>query len=323
MSAAHAFTTAALAAMLLLAAQGVGAQVAAPQGGPRLQVPAPATGTAPGQPQAGAQAPGEPVEIVARDGIEWDRENLRYIARGAAKVTQGDKTVEGDTLTAFYRQPPGGGTQIYRYTASGAVKLTTPTQKAVADSAVYDVDSGVVVLTGRAMKITTPDQEITARDSLEYWEQKQLAVARGNAVVTTTDGKRIGADTLAAYFDQSAGGGQRSPPGPSPAAGAGASPLPGQGEQKLDRVEAFGNVIVTTPTEIAQGEKAVYNAKTGIALLTGAVKLTRGRNQANGDFLELNLNNGLYKLGCRPGTGSNCVRGLFVPEKQGEGAPRR
>jgi len=95
------------------------------------------------------------------------------------------------------------------------------------------------------------------------------------------------------------------------------------GDQKLDRVEAFGNVIVTTPSEIAQGEKAVYSARTGIALLTGSVKLTRGRNQANGDFLELNLNNGLYKLGCRPGTGSTCVRGLFVPERQGEGSPRR
>ena len=88
-------------------------------------------------------------------------------------------------------------------------------------------------------------------------------------------------------------------------------------------VEAFGNVIVTTPGEIAQGEKGVYNAKTGLALLTGAVKLTRGSSQANGDFLELNLNNGLYKLGCRPGTGSSCVRGLFVPDRQGEGTQRR
>jgi lipopolysaccharide export system protein LptA len=298
MRGAKALAVATLAALLLLAAPAVEAQM-----------------------QLQPQDSGAPIEIVARDGIEWDRENMRYVARGAAKVTQGDKTVEGDTLTAFYRQPPGGGTQIYRYAASGAVKLTTPTQKAVADSAIYDLDSGVVVLTGRSMKITTPDQEITARDSLEYWEQKQLAVARGNAVVTTADGRRIGADTLAAYFDRRAGGETGRPPA-SPTSTA--SPLPGRGgEQTLDRVEAFGNVVVTTPTEVAQGEKAVYNARTGIALLTGTVKLTRGRNQANGDFLELNLSNGLYKLGCRPGTGSSCVRGLFVPEKQGEGAPRR
>ncbi|MBL8699657.1 MAG: hypothetical protein JNK67_14860 [Alphaproteobacteria bacterium] len=310
------------------------AQVAPPPATPPQAAP-PQGAQSPGAPQLPGGADGPPIEIVARDGIEWDRDQQRYIARGAAKVTQGDKTVEADTLTAHYRQPDGGGTQVYRYTAAGAVRISTPTQRAVADNGVYDVDSGVFVLTGKAMKITTPEQEITARDSLEYWEHKRLAVARGKAQVSTTDGKRIAADTLAAYFDTAADApgtkGQRAQKPPVTSAGQPAAAAPGArsgapdlfgSNQKLDRIEAFGGVIVTTPTEIAQGEKAVYNAKTGVALLTGNVKLTRGRNQANGDFLEINLNSGLYKLGCRPGTGSNCVRGLFVPDKQGGGSAR-
>ena len=84
-------------------------------------------------------------------------------------------------------------------------------------------------------------------------------------------------------------------------------------------VTVIGDVV---SFDTLPGSDDVYNAKTGVALLTGNVKLTRGRNQANGDFLEINLNSGLYKLGCRPGTGSNCVRGLFVPEKQGGGSAR-
>ncbi len=154
-------------------------------------------------------------------------------------------------------------------------------------------------------------------------------------MISTSDGKRIGGDTLAAYFDQptdaaaprGARGGAAAPVSTpaSPQRPGARSPLPDAtgAAQNLDRVEAFGNVIVSTPSDIAQGEKAVYNAKTGIALLTGNVKLTRGRNQANGDFLEINLNSGLYKLGCRPGAGSSCVRGLFVPDKKGEGPVRR
>ncbi|MFM8679473.1 MAG: LptA/OstA family protein [Alphaproteobacteria bacterium] len=280
---------------------------------------------------AGAQqsplpAGGPPVEIVARDGIEWDRENMRYVARGAARVTQGDKTIEAETLTAFYRQPEGGGTEIYRYTATGSVRLTTATQRAFADNGVYDVTTGIVVLTGRSMRIVTPEQEITARESIEYWEQKRMAVARGDALVASRDGRRIAGDTLAAYFEDAPPAPAQGQARPAPQQRQqGASPLPGEpgSGQRLDRVEAFGNVIVTTPSEIAQGEKGVYNAKTGLALLTGAVKLTRGSSQANGDFLELNLNNGLYKLGCRPGTGSSCVRGLFVPDRQGEGTQRR
>ncbi|MBM3478604.1 MAG: hypothetical protein FJX69_05220 [Alphaproteobacteria bacterium] len=280
------------------------------------------------QAPAGAQSPlpggGPPIEIVARDGIEWDRENMRYIARGAARVTQGEKTIEAETLTAFYRQPEGGGTEIYRYTATGSVRLTTATQRAFADNGVYDVSSGIVVLTGRSMRIVTPEQEITARESIEYWELKRMAVARGDALVASRDGRRIAGDTLAAYFEDAPAQGQARP-APQQQRQPGAAALPGEpgSGQRLDRVEAFGNVIVTTPGEIAQGEKGVYNAKTGLALLTGAVKLTRGSSQANGDFLELNLNNGLYKLGCRPGTGSSCVRGLFVPDRQGEGTQRR
>jgi lipopolysaccharide export system protein LptA len=291
------------------------------------------TAIAPGTTTGAGGAGGTPVEIVARNGIEWHRDEMRYVARGQAKVTQGDKTVEAETLTAYYRQPQTGGSQIYRYTADGNVKLSTTTQRVVGDRGVYDVDSGVMVLTGKALKLTTPEQEVTARDSLEYWENKRLAVARGNALVASSDGRRIRGDTLAAYFDEAAAApgarqGARSGAAPTPpAASAARAPNPlldvGDGSQKLDRVEAFGNVLVSTPTDIAQGDNAVYNAKTGVAQLTGNVKLTRGQNQANGDFLEINLNTGIYRLGCKPGTGSSCVRGLFVPDKQPEGGSRR
>lgn len=276
---------------------------------------------APAQQAPAGGGDGTPVEIMARDGIEWDRENMRYVARGDARVSQGDKTIEADTLTAFYRQGPSGNSEIFRYTASGNVRISTAGHRAVADAGVYDLDSRIVTLTGKALKISTATQQITARDSLEYWEAKDMAVARGNALVVTADGRRIGADTLAAYFDSTQPQARRNPaaarqrpPAPAPA---------GTGDRRLERVEAFGNTVVTTATEVAQGEKGRYNATTGIAVLTGNVKLTRGRNQASGDILELNLNNGLYKLSCRPGTGTSCVRGLFVPEKRSEGQPRQ
>ena len=59
-------------------------------------------------------------------------------------------------------------------------------------------------MTGRNLKLTTPQDVLTARDSLEYWAQKHMAVARGNAVVLTNDGKRVAADTLVAYTTDAA-----------------------------------------------------------------------------------------------------------------------
>ncbi len=275
----------------------------------------------------GRGAGGQPVEILARDGIEWHRELQRYIARGEARATQGTTVVEADVLTAFYRERPEGGTEIFRYEAEGNVRITTPSQKATGGRAVYDVDSGVLVMTGRRLRFTTPNETVTSRESLEYWEQKRLAVARGDAVVVSED-KRMRADTIAAYFVDAA-------TSPAPAAvvrpgqrgAATARPQPaapredGGERNRLQRVEGFGNVQVSTPEEIAHGERGVYNADTGIATLVGSVRVTRGDNQLNGDYAEVDLNTGISRLFTRPQAGGDGrVRGLFVPEDKNQPA---
>ena len=71
------------------------------------------------------------------------------------------------------------------------MQIFTPTDQVQGDRAVYDIDQAVLVLTGHALKLTTPNDVLTARDDLEYWSQKHMAVARGNAVVVTNDGRRI------------------------------------------------------------------------------------------------------------------------------------
>ncbi|MBI3452104.1 MAG: hypothetical protein HY057_04595 [Rhodospirillales bacterium] len=122
---------------------------------------------------------GQLIEIVAKDGIEWQRETRRYIARGEARATQGDTSIFADMLIAYYREKPEGGTEIFRYEAKGNTRIATPTQTAIGDDGVYDIDAAVIVLTGRNLKLTTPNETITARDSLEYWEARRMAVARG------------------------------------------------------------------------------------------------------------------------------------------------
>ncbi|MCA0448826.1 MAG: LptA/OstA family protein, partial [Proteobacteria bacterium] len=94
--------------------------------------------------------------------------------------------------------------------------------------------------------------------------------------------------------------------------------------QRLKRVESFGNVHVSTPTEIARGDRGVYNMETSIAQLAGNVRLTRGDNQLAGDFAEVNNNTGISRLLSRPAAesgGDGRVRGLFTPQQQTQQAP--
>ena len=67
------------------------------------------------------------------------------------------------------------------------------------DHAVYDLAQHIVVLTGKALKLVTTAEVITARDSLEYFEDSQTGVARGDAVAIRGDDK-LTADVIAAKF---------------------------------------------------------------------------------------------------------------------------
>ncbi len=274
--------------------------------------------------QALDMSEGGPVEVTASEGLELRQNEQMVIARGNARAVRGDVTVTADRLVARYRRKAGaaavaapaapgpvaadtGNNEIYRLEAEGNVRIFTASDIAVADKAVYDIDQAVLLLTGAALKLTTPQQVLTARDSMEYWSAKHMAVGRGLATVTTADGRRVSGDTLVGYTtppDQ--------PAAPRPAAAAparpGADPLMTSG--KLQRVEGFGNVEVRTATEIIRAARGVYVPDTGIARLAGTVRLTRGQNQLNGDEAVVNMRTGISTLSNKPGAR---VQGLVVP----------
>jgi lipopolysaccharide export system protein LptA len=260
---------------------------------------------------------GGPIDITAEDGIEWRQDQRVIVARGGARAMRDGITVNASRLIARYRggegeAPSAGTSQIWRIEAEGAVRITTAAETAVAERAVFDMDQAVLVLSGGAPGLTTAQSRITARDSLEYWTQRRMAVARGNALVVMADGRRLTADTLVAYM----------PPEnarPTPAARPANAP-PGQGQ--VDRVELFGNVEIRTADEVVRGDRGVYSAETGMARLLGNVRITRGQNQVNGQEALVNMNTGVATL---VGGGTQRVQGLITPGTQApatQGSPR-
>ncbi|MCW3474847.1 LptA/OstA family protein [Limobrevibacterium gyesilva] len=274
---------------------------------------------------------GGPVEVTASGGFEWRDQEQKVIATGDARAVRGNVTVVADRLIALYRkkaagspapaqaQPAGatetdtGGSEVYRLEAEGNVRIYSPTDEAQGDKAVYDIDQAVLVLTGRNLKLTTPQQVLTARDSMEYWSQQHMAVGRGNAVVVTTDGRRVSADTLVGYTTPPETSAGQEPARPVAAkandAKAGqADPLTASG--KLQRVEAFGNVEVRTQTDTVRGDRGVYVPDTGMARIIGHVRITHGQNQLNGPAADVNMKTGIAHMISDPG---QRVQGLIMP----------
>jgi lipopolysaccharide export system protein LptA len=262
-----------------------------------LLAPAPA----PAQGITGLTGGDEPLEINADQGIEWRRNEQTYVARGNASAARGKITVFADALIAHYTPLPGGGSEIDRIDAEGNVRIVSPTETVYGDRGVYDVVNGVLVLVGRDLRLVGVRDVLTARDSLEYWEKRQVAVARGEAEAVRED-KRIKADVLTAYFE--------------PAANK---------DLQITKVDAFGNVRVKTATELARGDRGVYYVQREFATLTGAVKITREENQLNGEYAEVDMATGVSRLlAAPPGTvATTRVQGLIVPKRKPTEEPKQ
>jgi lipopolysaccharide export system protein LptA len=254
-----------------------------------------------------------PLDIEAEQGIEWQQNNNVYIARGNARASRGNATVYADTLIAHYRPAApdrakqagnggltGGSTDIYRVEAEGNVRLTTDTQTVYGDRAVYDLDSATAVVTGKNLKLVTPKDTVTARDSLEWYDNTLIAVARGEAVAMR-EAKRLAGDVLTAQVVK-----------------------PADGPSRISRIDAQGHVVVTTINEIARGATGVYNADTGIASLAGGVTITRGDNELRGQYGVVDLNNNVSRLlSAPPGDLSprTPVQGLIIPRSKAPPTP--
>ena len=301
----------------------------------------------PAQAQAIDLSHGGQITVTALGGFDWDQRAQIVTAYRSAQAVRGGVTVTADRLRAYYRKkaaPPGaaakpapvaskpgagpggddtGANEIYRLEAIGHVHIFTATDQAFGDHAIYDIDQAVLVMTGHDLHLTTPTQLLTARDVMEYWSQTRMSVGRGDATVTTNDGRRIRADVLVGYSAPNTpapGGAQAKPAAGQPGTGKPSTPAdPIQSSGKLKLVNAFGHVVVRTQTETVTGDRGVYVPDTGIARIVGNVHITRGQNQLNGAAAIVNMHTGLATMTEDPGS---LVRGLIVPnDNNAPGSP--
>lgn len=284
----------------------------------------------------GGNKNGSPIVIEADSGIEWQQNAQVYIARGHAVAKRGDTELRADTLKAFYRRVKGAQkngapregaanagsqgliagseTQIYRVDADGHVVMKGPGRTVIGDHAVYDVDRGIAVITGKHLRFITPNEVVTAKKSLEWYDQKGIAVARGDAIAVHRD-RRIRADVLTAYLVK-AGKGAKKPRAPKK--GAKTLLAGGEGGEKVARIDAVGHVVVTTPTEVSRGDYGVYDARKGIVTLLHHVSITRGQDTVRGQYAVVDLNRNISRIMSlrRHGRGKRSqVEALFVPSR--------
>jgi lipopolysaccharide export system protein LptA len=251
------------------------------------------------------------IEVTADHDLELLQQDHAYVARGNAVAKRGAVTLMGDTLVAYYRPvvTPGApakpaaatpakpgqsaqsgmdtsNTEIWRIVADGNVHLLSNDKDAWGDHAEYDKDKSVFVLTGKALKGSDLLQVVTARDSLEYWDDMKLAVARGNALIVKVNGNTLAGDVVAGHFVKN-----------------------DKGEDELKTISAKGHVVVTTLSDVVHGDEGTYDADNDRTVLFGNVKATRGDSEIEGQSAAVDMKSGISQV--FPGPGQQ-VTGVFV-----------
>lgn len=155
-------------------------------------------------------------------------------------------------------------------------------------------------------------------DSLEVHQTEQRAVFVGNVVATQGESV-LHSDKLIVFYDNAevgAAGTAKAPdaaaaaPAAAPAAGA----APAQASA-IKRLEATGNVVVTSTDQKATGATGVFDMASDTATLTGDVVLTQGQNVVRGKQLVVDMKTGIAKV--LGGTSA-----LFVPNKADAATPK-
>jgi lipopolysaccharide export system protein LptA len=142
--------------------------------------------------------------------------------------------------------------------------------------------------------------EITA-DTLEVLRNEQIATFTGNVDAVQGD-MVLSADLLRVHYGDD---------------GVDAPGL--AGANSIRRIEAEGNVFLSSPRETAEGDAGVYDVASNQVTLEGEVVLTRAENVVRGQRLEIDLVSGRSRVlaavaSTEGGTAPQRVRALFTPE---------
>jgi len=91
--------------------------------------------------------------LTATQQLEYWEAKKFAVARGNAVATRDKKQVRADVLVAHFNQDSRGKSQVYRIDAYDNVRVKTPSETAVGDRGIYNVETGVAVLTGNVTMV--------------------------------------------------------------------------------------------------------------------------------------------------------------------------
>ena len=140
--------------------------------------------------------------------------------------------------------------------------------------------------------------------SLEVQDRQKVATFRGKVHVKQGD-TELRCNTLTVFYEEEG------------TTGGARTGMPSTESQRIRRLEAKGNVIVTQKEQTATGDTGDFDMRKNLITLHGNVVVSQGRNVLRGDRLTVDMTTAVSHLESTRGR----VQGLFQPSAREDAAP--
>ena len=112
---------------------------------------------------------GQPVEIYAEKGIEWHKNDNKYLAIGNAIAKSGKMSVKSDRIEAFYEEKDNSGMDIKLVKAHKKVVVKDENLKIVGGRlAEYNLKKDYFSIFGKNLILTSEDNKLESNNKMEY-----------------------------------------------------------------------------------------------------------------------------------------------------------
>ncbi|MBS0185465.1 MAG: hypothetical protein JSS34_03855 [Proteobacteria bacterium] len=227
----------------------------------------------------------EPIHIES-DQMNYDMKQDTAEAVGSAWAIQGDKKIEADRFIVKFQENKLSSSSLDKASksvqeimATGHVHIISSTEEIIGTSAIYNINTQILIVFGDNILLTSPKGSVRAHKSLSYDQKTQKVIALGNVDVIA-ENYAMNAPKISVHFKKTAQ----------------AHPHNSQESLILNSLKAEGGVVLKSQNYISESNQANYSALTGIVDLIGNVKITDGKNIFEGPCGEYNEKTGKSRL---------------------------
>ena len=217
-----------------------------------------------------AAAQENPLIVEADESLQWLRAENQYVATGNASAEQGDMRLTSNVIIAHYETENNkdGDYDVSAVTfveGKGNSKLTRATLTATAHTITYDIIDEFVELKGGNPTVINGQDRMTAETKITYSQTNREITATGNGKILLSNGQTLMGESIKVILNNEG--------------------------NDIETVDAEGGAVVISPSEAgerrAEALTMTYSSKTGLAVLTGNVKILENNNLLKGDVAEI------------------------------------